>query len=383
MSVLPAQDQRHGATPRNDLMRVLVGFTGALLVHALILLLLPGIALPAVVPIRVMLELKPVQRVTQAANPISEKPAVKPAVAPAPKPSGLKPAGGKGPAPKLQGDPSSKLKTAPAKAKQRSWLDRILHSKPAAKPAAKPAPGKPAGPVKPKAGAQRAPEGPTEVGMVPVPPSPTKPADTKNPPAPVQPVAPEKPKPEQPAKPPNPAAPGGGSGQGSGGGTGSGGGAGGSGGTGDHGTGQGGKDDKGTDPGGGGGAAPAGGGGTGGGGGGTGSGPGADAPPPGPSQHELDLLRDYGDKARKRIKSQARNSEAGARGTTKIEFTVSRTGRLLDVKTAVSSGFNNLDNDSLEACRAAFNDAWEIVPFPKDVSLDKWNFRMDITYPLY
>ena len=103
----------------------------------------------------------------------------------------------------------------------------------------------------------------------------------------------------------------------------------------------------------------------------------------GPSQHELDLLRDYGDKARKRIKSQARNSEAGARGTVKLSFTVSRAGRLLDVSVEKTSGFNNLDNDSMEACRAAFNDPWEIIPFPKDVDVKQWVFRMDLAYPLY
>jgi len=106
-------------------------------------------------------------------------------------------------------------------------------------------------------------------------------------------------------------------------------------------------------------------------------------PPPGPSPHELDLLKAWGDKARKRIRSQGRNSEEGARGTVRFEFDVSRRGRLLDVRLTKSSGYNNLDNDALEATRAAFNEAWEIVPFPDDVSVDKWTFPMDLTYPLY
>jgi TonB family protein len=95
------------------------------------------------------------------------------------------------------------------------------------------------------------------------------------------------------------------------------------------------------------------------------------------------LLKAWGDKARKRIRSQARNSEEGARGTVRFEFDVSRRGRLLDVRLTTSSGYNNLDNDALEATRAAFNEAWEIVPFPDDVSVGKWTFPMDLTYPLY
>jgi protein TonB len=107
------------------------------------------------------------------------------------------------------------------------------------------------------------------------------------------------------------------------------------------------------------------------------------APPPGPSAHELSLLGDYGNKALRRIKSQARNSEEGARGTVVFEFAVDRKGRLLDVRVVESSGHNNLDNDVLEAARAAFNERYEIIPFPADVSLDKWVFKKSITYPLY
>ena len=384
MRLMSAREQHDGAGLRNDFQRALAGMAAALAVHALIILLLPAIALPAAAPVRVMLELRPLHPAAQAAiPPVAEKPVAAPSAKP--KSSALKPAGGKGPAPKRPGVAESKLKSAPAKAKSRGWLDRLLHpkaaDKPAVKPAPKPAPGKPAGPVKPKAGAPRAPEGATEVGVVPEAPKTEKPPET--PPAPDQPVAPEKPKPENPVPPPAPTAPGGGSGQGSGGGSGSGGGAGGTGGTAEHGTGQGGQNDKGADPGGQGAGAPAGGGGSGGGQGGPGSGPGVGAPPAGPSQRELELLRDYGDKARKRIKSQARNSEAGARGTVRIGFTVSKKGRLLDVTVVKTSGFNNLDNDSMEACRAAFNDAWEIIPFPKDVQVDKWGFQMDLAYPLY
>lgn len=106
-------------------------------------------------------------------------------------------------------------------------------------------------------------------------------------------------------------------------------------------------------------------------------------PPPGPSQAELNQLEDYGAKAFKRIKSQARNSEQGVRGTVVFEFDVSRKGYLLDVRVVKSSGHNNLDQDVLEAARAAFNEKYEIIPFPKGIKLDKWSFRKSIEYPLY
>lgn len=109
-------------------------------------------------------------------------------------------------------------------------------------------------------------------------------------------------------------------------------------------------------------------------------------PPPepaGPSQAELDLLDTYGAAALKRIKSQARNSEQGVRGTVVFEFEVSRKGYLLDVRIVKSSGHNNLDSDVLEAARAAFNEKHEIIPFPRDVTIDKWAFRKSIKYPLY
>lgn len=106
-------------------------------------------------------------------------------------------------------------------------------------------------------------------------------------------------------------------------------------------------------------------------------------PPPGPTQAELNLLEDYGAKAFKRIKSQARNSEAGVRGTVVFEFEVNRKGTLLDVRVVKSSGHNNLDNDVLEATRAAFNEPHEIIPFGKDVSLKQWSFRKSLEYPLW
>jgi TonB family protein len=105
--------------------------------------------------------------------------------------------------------------------------------------------------------------------------------------------------------------------------------------------------------------------------------------PPGPSEYELRLLGQYGDAARQRIRSQARNPEHGAEGAVKLEFEVARDGHLIDTWVYESSGHILLDNDALEATRAAFNDAREKVPFPSDVKVDRWVFQLALEYPLY
>ena len=42
-----------------------------------------------------------------------------------------------------------------------------------------------------------------------------------------------------------------------------------------------------------------------------------------------------------------------------------------------------MDNDTLEATRAAFNERHEKIPFPPDVKVASWTFVMSIKYPLY
>jgi protein TonB len=108
-----------------------------------------------------------------------------------------------------------------------------------------------------------------------------------------------------------------------------------------------------------------------------------EGPPPGPSAAELRLLGEYGDAARLRIRSQARNPEQGGEGTVTFEFEVARDGHLIDVRVVRSSGYANLDNDALEATRAAFNERAEKVPFPRDVTVASWTFVMSLKYPLY
>jgi len=107
------------------------------------------------------------------------------------------------------------------------------------------------------------------------------------------------------------------------------------------------------------------------------------AAPPGPSAAELRLLNGYGDSARLRIRSQARNPEAGAEGVVTLTFEVESKGHLVSVRVLKSSGRELLDNDALDAVRAAFNDKHEIIPFPADVKVEHWVFTMKLEYPLY
>lgn len=111
--------------------------------------------------------------------------------------------------------------------------------------------------------------------------------------------------------------------------------------------------------------------------------PGPPAPPPGPSEYELRLLGEYGDAARLRIRSQARNPEQDSQGIVTFEFEVARDGHLIDVWVIESSGYTNIDTDAMEAARAAFNERAEKKPFPDSVSLASWVFVMSLKYPLY
>jgi protein TonB len=103
----------------------------------------------------------------------------------------------------------------------------------------------------------------------------------------------------------------------------------------------------------------------------------------GPSERELKLLSAYADVARRRIRSQARNPEHGGAGVVTFEFQVARDGHLIDVQVVRSSGYSNIDNDAVEATRAAFNDAYEKLAFPPEVTVASWVFVMSLEYPLY
>jgi protein TonB len=111
--------------------------------------------------------------------------------------------------------------------------------------------------------------------------------------------------------------------------------------------------------------------------------PGPPPAPPGPSAHELSLLGEYGDASLRRILSQARNPEARGSGTVVFEFEVARDGHLVEVRLVKSSGHQLLDDDVIDATKAAFNDDWEIIPFPDDITVDSWVFKRSVKYPLW
>jgi TonB family protein len=106
-------------------------------------------------------------------------------------------------------------------------------------------------------------------------------------------------------------------------------------------------------------------------------------PDPGPTAAEIALMREYGEGAMLRIRSQARNPERYAEGEVTIEFTVLANGRLESVNVVESSGYDRIDRDAVEATRAAFNNPGEQIRFPAGVSQDEWTFRLTLAYPLY
>jgi TonB family protein len=118
------------------------------------------------------------------------------------------------------------------------------------------------------------------------------------------------------------------------------------------------------------------------GGGSSGDAAGAPGPPPGPSGYELDLLKDYGDNARRRIRMLARTPERAReqklKGKVKFQFEVSKTGKLLSVKVLDSSGHPVLDEECLEATKVAA----PFGRFPRDVKVESWKFEMTLEFPL-
>ena len=105
-------------------------------------------------------------------------------------------------------------------------------------------------------------------------------------------------------------------------------------------------------------------------------------PPPGPSGYELDLLGEYGDNARRRIRMLARTPERAREqklsGKVKFQFEVAKTGKLLSVKVLDSSGHPVLDEECLEATKVAA----PFGRFPRDVTVAKWKFEMTLEFPL-
>jgi TonB family protein len=106
-------------------------------------------------------------------------------------------------------------------------------------------------------------------------------------------------------------------------------------------------------------------------------------PPPGPSALELGLLDDYGDYARKKIRSLSRNPERsveqGLKGKVVFEFEIASDGTLLKTRVVDSSGHGILDEECLEATRVAA----PFKRFPANIKVSSWIFKMELKFPLY
>ena len=105
--------------------------------------------------------------------------------------------------------------------------------------------------------------------------------------------------------------------------------------------------------------------------------------PAGPSGHELSLLGDYGDGARRKILRLARNPEIsreqGHAGTVKFAFEIAASGELKHAWIVEGSVYKELDNECLEATRVASL----FGRFPRDVNVSSWTFEMTLKFPLY
>ena len=108
---------------------------------------------------------------------------------------------------------------------------------------------------------------------------------------------------------------------------------------------------------------------------------GAAAGPPGPGEAELNILGDYGDAARRKIRRLARTperaKERGIKGPVTFEFELDRDGKLLSVK-AIESAHKILEQECFEATRVAA----PFGKFPAGVSVKSWKFRMKLDFPI-
>ncbi|MEZ5337242.1 MAG: TonB family protein [bacterium] len=105
------------------------------------------------------------------------------------------------------------------------------------------------------------------------------------------------------------------------------------------------------------------------------------AGPPGPSESELNILGDYGDAARKKIRRLVRTPERARerdiKGPVTFEFEVDRNGNLLSVR-AIESPHKILEQECFEATRVAA----PFGKFPPEVSVKSWKFRMKLEFPI-
>lgn len=105
------------------------------------------------------------------------------------------------------------------------------------------------------------------------------------------------------------------------------------------------------------------------------------AGPPGPGEAELNILGDYGDAARKKIRRLVRTPERarenGIKGPVLFEFELDNNGKLLSVK-AIESAHKILEQECFEATRVAA----PFGKFPPGVNVKRWKFRMTLNFPI-
>jgi TonB family protein len=105
------------------------------------------------------------------------------------------------------------------------------------------------------------------------------------------------------------------------------------------------------------------------------------AGPPGPGEAELNILGDYGDAARKKIRRLVRTPERarenGIKGPVLFEFELDSDGKLLNVK-AIESAHKILEQECFEATRVAA----PFGKFPPGINVKRWKFRMTLNFPI-
>jgi hypothetical protein len=121
---------------------------------------------------------------------------------------------------------------------------------------------------------------------------------------------------------------------------------------------------------------------------------GAPALPKGPGDGELAILGRYGDHCMEEIKKMARNPEqarekfkgqAGEWGTVTFQFEVTKSGKLLDVRVLNNGGFAPLGEEVEEAVRVCGRTgkfgSWS--KYGSVPMVDSWTFKRRLKFPLY
>jgi TonB family protein len=107
-----------------------------------------------------------------------------------------------------------------------------------------------------------------------------------------------------------------------------------------------------------------------------------DKPKP-PVNNDAALMAAWMADCRKKVRMLARTpelaKEQGHKGKVSFSFTVSKRGRLISVSVNGSPGFSELEEECREATRVASN---SFKPFPAGVQAEQWTVSMSLSFPL-